>query len=83
MNRRHGTRPALRPQRLAQWHGGVQWAALLLVSLLFAGVLELASLPAALLIGPMLAAIVAGTNGATIRVPQARLSRRRRRSSAA
>ena len=30
-------------------------------------VLELAQLPAALLIGPMLAAIIAGTNGATIR----------------
>ena len=62
--------PAPPPQRLAQWHGGVQWAALLFVSLLFAGVLELTNLPAALLIGPMLAAIVAGTNGATIRVPR-------------
>ena len=30
---------------------------------------DLADLPAALLIGPMLAAIVAGTNGATVRVP--------------
>jgi uncharacterized protein len=46
-----------------------QWATLLLVSVLFAGALELADLPAALLIGPMLAAIVAGTNGATVRVP--------------
>lgn len=47
----------------------VQWAVLLVVSLLFTGVLEIASLPAALLIGPMLAAIIAGTNGATVRVP--------------
>ena len=62
--------PAPPPQRLAQLHGGVQWAALLLVSFLFAGGLELASMPAALLIGPMLAAILAGTNGATIRVPK-------------
>ena len=62
--------PAPRPQRLEQLHGGAQWAALLLVSLLFAGVLGLAKLPAALLIGPMLAAIIAGTNGATVRVPK-------------
>ena len=61
---------APRPQRLERLHGGAQWAALLLVSLIFAGVLGLAKLPAALLIGPMLAAIIAGTNGATVRVPK-------------
>lgn len=47
----------------------LQWLVILVVSVLFAGALELADLPAALLIGPMLAAIVAGTNGATVRVP--------------
>ena len=47
-----------------------QWLILLTISALFAGALELAALPAALLIGPMLAAIVAGTNGATVRVPR-------------
>ncbi|TJV71592.1 MAG: AbrB family transcriptional regulator [Mesorhizobium sp.] len=47
-----------------------QWLVLLVFSLLFAVALELAALPAALLIGPMLAAILAGTNGATIRVPR-------------
>lgn len=47
-----------------------QWLVLLIVSLLFAGALEFAALPAALLIGPMLAAILAGTNGATVRVPR-------------
>lgn len=47
-----------------------QWLFLLVISALFAGALELAALPAALLIGPMLAAIVAGTNGATVRVPR-------------
>ena len=62
--------PAPRPQRLETWHVAVQWAALLVVSLLFAGALEVASLPAALLIGPMLAAIIAGANGATVRVPR-------------
>lgn len=45
-----------------------QWLVLLFFSILFAGALEFAALPAALLIGPMLAAILAGTNGATVRV---------------
>jgi membrane AbrB-like protein len=58
------------PQRLETWRKPVQWTALLLVSLLFATALEVARLPAALLIGPMLAAIIAGTNGATVRVPR-------------
>jgi membrane AbrB-like protein len=61
--------PAPRPQRFETWHAAAQWVTLLFVSVLFAGALELADLPAALLIGPMLAAIVAGTNGATVRVP--------------
>ncbi|MEO9340233.1 AbrB family transcriptional regulator [Mesorhizobium sp. SB112] len=46
----------------------IQWAVLLLLSILFSGILEFARLPAALLVGPMLAAILCGTNGATIRV---------------
>ncbi|RUU04004.1 AbrB family transcriptional regulator, partial [Mesorhizobium sp. M7A.T.Ca.TU.009.01.3.2] len=50
-------------ERMARMRKLWQWLALLVVSLLFAGALELATLPAALLIGPMLAAIVAGTNG--------------------
>ena len=48
----------------------VQWLAILALSLLFAGVLEAAALPAALLIGPMFAGILAGTGGATVRVPR-------------
>ena len=48
----------------------LQWLLLLAISLLFAGILEFAALPAALLIGPMLAGIVAGTNGATVRLPK-------------
>lgn len=48
----------------------IQWILLLALSLLLASVLELARLPAALLVGPMFAGIVAGTNGATIRVPR-------------
>src|SRR5262245_37084311 len=53
---------------LASCSKAVQWFLLLAVSLLFAGCLRLAQLPAALLIGPMLAAILAGSNGATLRV---------------
>ena len=62
--------PAPPRQRLETWHAAAQWATLLAVTLLFTAMLELAHIPAALLIGPMLAAIVAGTNGATVRVPR-------------
>ncbi|MFK0690249.1 AbrB family transcriptional regulator [Mesorhizobium sp. IMUNJ 23033] len=57
-------------ERMAQLHRRWQWLVLLVFSLLFAGALEIAALPAALLIGPMLAAILAGTNGATVRIPK-------------
>jgi uncharacterized protein len=57
-------------ERMARLPAPQQWLVLLLFSLLFAGALGLAALPAALLIGPMLAAILAGTNGATVRVPR-------------
>jgi membrane AbrB-like protein len=60
--------PAAEP--MARIHKIWQWLAILIVSCLFAGALEAAALPAALLIGPMLAAVVAGTNGATVRVPR-------------
>ncbi|RUW25346.1 AbrB family transcriptional regulator [Mesorhizobium sp. M4B.F.Ca.ET.215.01.1.1] len=57
-------------ERMARLRPPRQWLVLLALSLLFAGALEVAALPAALLIGPMLAAILAGTNGATVRVPR-------------
>src|SRR5882757_9118254 len=57
-------------ERMARMRPVRQWLVLLIFSLLFAGALEYAALPAALLIGPMLAAILAGTNGATVRVPR-------------
>ena len=53
---------------LASMPKAAQWLFLLAGSVLLAGVLELAQLPAALLIGPMLAAIAAGSYGANIRV---------------
>ena len=46
-----------------------QWAILLALSLVFAFLLELTGLPAALLLGPMIAAILVETNGGIIRVP--------------
>lgn len=57
-------------ERMARLRSPQQWLVLLAVSLLLAGLLELAALPAALLIGPMLAAILAVTNGASVRVPR-------------
>ncbi|CAM5453803.1 membrane AbrB-like protein [Aquamicrobium terrae] len=47
-----------------------QWLLLALLSAGLAMGLEMASLPAAWLIGPMLAGILAGTNGATVRMPR-------------
>lgn len=46
-----------------------QWAGLLTLSLVIAGFLEWAGFPAALLLGPMLAAIALGVRGADIRPP--------------
>ena len=60
----------LATERMARMGKPWQWLVLLTISALFASALELAALPAALLIGPMLAAIIAGTNGATVRVPR-------------
>jgi len=48
---------------LAGWPRPVLWAALLVASVLLAALLELAHVPAALMIGPMLAAVVAGALG--------------------
>lgn len=61
--------PPARQERLAHVAAPLQWIAVLFVSAVFVLVLEAAALPAALLIGPMLAGIVAGTNGTTVRVP--------------
>ena len=48
----------------------LQWFLLIGLSALLGFLLELASFPAALLIGPMFAAIVVGTHGATVRPPK-------------
>lgn len=59
-----------RPEPLTGKPPGLQWLLLFALSALFAFLLEIAALPAALLIGPMLAAIIAGTYGATVRPPR-------------
>ena len=46
----------------------VQWACLLAISAVLVALLELVNLPAALLLGPMIAAIALATAGATIRL---------------
>ena len=46
-----------------------RWAALLLVSAILWGLLDLARVPAALLLGPMLAGIIIEAGGAAVRVP--------------
>jgi membrane AbrB-like protein len=53
--------------RLSPW---AQWAVLLAASAPLAALLEVVGLPAALLLGPMLAGIVVGSNGGTIRAPR-------------
>ncbi|MBL8576993.1 MAG: AbrB family transcriptional regulator [Mesorhizobium sp.] len=57
-------------QRLGTWPAAAQCTALLAVSAIFVALLDLTALPAAFLIGPMFAAIIAGTNGATVRIPR-------------
>jgi uncharacterized protein len=58
--------PSLFEQRSAR----TQWCALIAGSVLFAALLEMAGLPAALLLGPMLAGILVATNGGGIRAPR-------------
>lgn len=59
-----------RPELLADLPHAAQWAILVVLSAILATLLELAQFPAALLVGPMLAGIIAGVNGATVRPPR-------------
>lgn len=58
------------PSRLAVLAKPAQWLALVPLTLVLIVLLELVHLPAALLIGSLVAGIVAGVNGATVRVPR-------------
>jgi membrane AbrB-like protein len=59
-----------RTELFAKLRPGVQWGLLLIGSVAFAALFTAARLPAALLLGPMVAGIVVGTNGGHIRVPR-------------
>lgn len=58
------------PGGLAKWPKAAQWAILVALSVLFATVLELVHLPAALLLGPLISGIIIGVNQGTIRTPK-------------
>jgi uncharacterized protein len=64
------TAPPPRPEPMAGMSAVAQWSLLLVLSVIFVAILEFAAMPAALLLGPMMAAILAGTNGATVRPPR-------------
>ncbi|TFF27587.1 AbrB family transcriptional regulator [Jiella endophytica] len=53
-----------------EWPAGRRWAVLILASLAVAGGLECLDLPAALLLGPMLAAIVMASRNGTVAIPR-------------
>jgi membrane AbrB-like protein len=55
---------------IGRWNAALQWGLLLLLSAILAGCLELAGIPAALLMGPMVAGAVVGMNGGSIRLPR-------------
>ncbi|HTH61368.1 MAG TPA: AbrB family transcriptional regulator [Paraburkholderia sp.] len=58
------------PKRLAGMAPAVQWSALIALSLVASGVFAATGLPAALLLGPMVAGIVVAANGAQVRIPR-------------
>jgi membrane AbrB-like protein len=62
--------PASTDRRRSLVRAAALWAGLVLSSAALSGLFHLAGFPAALLLGPMLAAIVFGVRGAPIRVPK-------------
>ncbi|MDO9418772.1 AbrB family transcriptional regulator [Pararhizobium sp.] len=60
--------PAPLASGLGRWHPLFQWTLLIAVSLALALTLEFVGLPAAFLMGPMLAAAIVAMNGANIRL---------------
>lgn len=55
---------------IGRWNNASQWGLLLLLSAILATLLELTGIPAALLMGPMVAGAIVGMNGGTIRLPR-------------
>ena len=56
--------------RLARLPRTARWALLVVLSVAIAAVLETARIPAALLLGPMIAGIATGANGGAVRIPR-------------
>lgn len=67
---RPSTEPPLEPGLLTRLPAALRWLVLLLLSVVLAAALEQGGIPGALLLGPMLAAIAAATNGARLSVPR-------------
>lgn len=55
---------------MARLPGAAQWGAIVVVSALVGGLLEWAGIPAALFLGPLAGGVIAGVNGAAVRVPR-------------
>ncbi|WP_368484273.1 AbrB family transcriptional regulator [Thalassospira lucentensis] len=62
--------PPTSTERLGRLPKAVQWALIILSSLVFAIILHAFHVPAALLLGPMIIGIIMGTNGASIALPK-------------
>jgi len=59
---------------LQYWPSAGRWAALLAISLFLGGAMQWAGLPAALMLGPLVAAVLAQTVGGTVKVPRSLLA---------
>lgn len=68
MTERHPAGRAFQAKRPATWPLTLRWFALLLISALVVFLLELVHLPAALLLGPMAAAVLMATMGGGVRI---------------
>lgn len=68
LTERHPAGRALKATRPATWPVPLRWIALLVISAIVVFLLELVHLPAALLLGPMAAAVTMATMGAGIRI---------------
>lgn len=56
--------------RLARLPAATRWGLLVVLSVVFAAALETVRIPAALLLGPMIAGILIGANGGAVRIPR-------------
>ncbi|WP_349536716.1 AbrB family transcriptional regulator [Bradyrhizobium canariense] len=62
--------PAPRALPFANLSLSVQWVVLVAISVVTTAILEWVRLPAALMLGPMMAGILTATGGGTVRIPR-------------